>query len=158
MFVENTRKVSSNLCCKKDCLDKKPEHRVKVLMPEVIHVYSSLIFLAFSSFFLYLSLMKFFQLLFLYNFWCTYLQSTERVLILEYMDGVRLNDSPSLDKLGVDKKNIVEEITRAYAHQIFIDGFFNADPHPGNFSIFYILLNILFFSNTFCNLWLCFYR
>lgn len=33
--------------------------------------------------------------------------------------------------LGVDKKNIVEEITRAYAHQIFIDGFFNADPDPG---------------------------
>ncbi|CAI9289207.1 unnamed protein product [Lactuca saligna] len=96
--AENTRKVSSNLCCKKDCLDKRPEHRVKVLMPEVIH-------------------------------------STERVLILEYMDGVRLNDSPSLDKLGVDKKNIVEEITRAYAHQIFIDGFFNADPHPGNFLV-----------------------
>lgn len=44
------------------------------------------------------------------------------------MDGVRLNDSDSLDSLGVDKRNIVEEITRAYAHQIFIDGFFNADP------------------------------
>ncbi|KAK9079912.1 hypothetical protein SSX86_001586 [Deinandra increscens subsp. villosa] len=63
------------------------------------------------------------------------IQSTERVLILEYMDGVRLNDSRSLDSLGVNKKNIVEEITRAYAHQIFLDGFFNADPHPGNFLV-----------------------
>ncbi|KAK1435996.1 hypothetical protein QVD17_01770 [Tagetes erecta] len=96
--AENTRKVSKNLGCKEGCLDKKPEHRVKVLMPEVI-------------------------------------QSTERVLILEYMDGVRLNDSSSLDSLGVNKKNIVEEITRAYAHQIFVDGFFNADPHPGNFLV-----------------------
>ncbi|KAL4592925.1 hypothetical protein LXL04_005932 [Taraxacum kok-saghyz] len=96
--AENTRKVSSNLGCKKEILEKKPEHRVKVLMPEVIH-------------------------------------STERVLILEYMDGVRLNDPQSLDKLGVDKRNIVEEITRAYAHQIFLDGFFNADPHPGNFLV-----------------------
>ncbi|XP_071700403.1 uncharacterized protein [Rutidosis leptorrhynchoides] len=96
--AENTRKVSKNLGCKEECLDERPDHRVKVLMPEVI-------------------------------------QSTERVLILEYMDGVRLNDSGALDSLGVDKRNIVEEITRAYAHQIFIDGFFNADPHPGNFLV-----------------------
>ncbi|GKB91849.1 beta-lactamase-related protein [Tanacetum coccineum] len=96
--AENTRKVYRNLGCKEESPGKKPEHRVKVLMPEVI-------------------------------------QSTERVLILEYMDGVRLNDSRSLESLGVNKKNIVEEITRAYAHQIFIDGFFNADPHPGNFLV-----------------------
>ncbi|PWA59218.1 protein kinase-like domain, Beta-lactamase/transpeptidase-like protein [Artemisia annua] len=96
--AENTRKVYHNLGCKEKCPDKKPKHRVKVLMPEVI-------------------------------------QSTERVLILEYMDGVRLNDSRSLESLGVNKKNIVEEITRAYAHQIFVDGFFNADPHPGNFLV-----------------------
>lgn len=96
--AENTRKVYRNLGCKEECPEKKPEHRVKVLMPEVI-------------------------------------QSTERVLILEYMDGVRLNDLRSLESLGVNKKNIVEEITRAYAHQIFVDGFFNADPHPGNFLV-----------------------
>lgn len=59
------------------------------------------------------------------------MQSAERVLILEYMDGVRLNDSESLQALGVDKQKLVEEITRAYAHQIYVDGFFNGDPHPG---------------------------
>ena len=48
------------------------------------------------------------------------------------MDGIRLNDYESLEALGVDKQKLVEEITRAYAHQIYVDGFFNGDPHPGN--------------------------
>ncbi|POO03893.1 Beta-lactamase, class-A [Trema orientale] len=51
------------------------------------------------------------------------------------MDGIRLNDSESLEAFGVDKQRIVEEITRAYAHQIYVDGFFNGDPHPGNFLV-----------------------
>ncbi|KAL2974861.1 hypothetical protein AAZX31_14G126500 [Glycine max] len=63
------------------------------------------------------------------------IQSTEKVLVLEYMDGIRLNDLESLEAYGVDKQKLVEEITRAYAHQIYIDGFFNGDPHPGNFLV-----------------------
>ncbi|XP_047970705.1 uncharacterized protein LOC125213942 isoform X2 [Salvia hispanica] len=63
------------------------------------------------------------------------IMSTEKVLILEYMDGIRLNDSVSLQEMGVDKQKLVEEISRAYAHQIYIDGFFNGDPHPGNFLV-----------------------
>ncbi|KAB2027942.1 hypothetical protein ES319_D05G067200v1 [Gossypium barbadense] len=63
------------------------------------------------------------------------IQSTKSVLILEYMDGIRLNDTASLEAFGIDKQNIVEEITRAYAHQIYVDGFFNGDPHPGNFLV-----------------------
>ncbi|WCJ30547.1 ABC1 family protein [Euphorbia peplus] len=63
------------------------------------------------------------------------IQSTEKVLILEYMDGIRLNDHDSLEAYGVDRQHIIEEITRAYAHQIYIDGFFNGDPHPGNFLV-----------------------
>ncbi|KAL5782869.1 hypothetical protein ACOSP7_007898 [Xanthoceras sorbifolium] len=63
------------------------------------------------------------------------IQSTETVLVLEYMDGIRLNDSESLEAYDVNKQKIVEEITRAYAHQIYVDGFFNGDPHPGNFLV-----------------------
>uniref|UniRef100_A0A7N0RDB0 Uncharacterized protein n=1 Tax=Kalanchoe fedtschenkoi TaxID=63787 RepID=A0A7N0RDB0_KALFE len=63
------------------------------------------------------------------------LQSTEKVLLLEYMDGIRLSDSASLDAYGVDRQKVISEITRAYAHQIFVDGFFNGDPHPGNFLV-----------------------
>ena len=59
------------------------------------------------------------------------IKSTEKVIILEYMDGVRLSDIEALDELGVDKQALVETITRSYAHQIYIDGFFNGDPHPG---------------------------
>ncbi|KAI9097610.1 hypothetical protein K1719_025381 [Acacia pycnantha] len=63
------------------------------------------------------------------------IQSTEKVLVLEYMDGIRLNDSEALEAFGVNKQKIVEEITRAYSHQIYVDGFFNGDPHPGNFLV-----------------------
>ncbi|KAF9612449.1 hypothetical protein IFM89_000197 [Coptis chinensis] len=63
------------------------------------------------------------------------IQSTEKVLFLEYMDGIRLNDCESLEAYAVDKQKVVEEITRAYAHQIYVDGFFNGDPHPGNFLV-----------------------
>ncbi|KAJ4826162.1 hypothetical protein Tsubulata_042426 [Turnera subulata] len=63
------------------------------------------------------------------------IQSTEKVLVSEYMDGIRLNDHAALETHGVDKQRIVEEITRAYAHQIYVDGFFNGDPHPGNFLV-----------------------
>ncbi|KAK6912370.1 ABC1 atypical kinase-like domain [Dillenia turbinata] len=63
------------------------------------------------------------------------IQSTEKVLILEYMDGIRLNDVEALEACGVNKQKLVEEITRAYAHQIYVDGFFNGDPHPGNFLV-----------------------
>ena len=48
-----------------------------------------------------------------------------------YMDGVRLNDVEGLKALGVDMQALVQSITRSYAHQIYVDGFFNADPHPG---------------------------
>lgn len=59
------------------------------------------------------------------------MQHTEKVLVLSYMDGVRLSDINALETMGVNKQVLVETITRSYAHQIFIDGFFNADPHPG---------------------------
>ena len=36
-----------------------------------------------------------------------------------------------LDEFSADKDSIVKNITRAFAHQIFVDGFYTADPHPG---------------------------
>ena len=51
------------------------------------------------------------------------------------MDGIRLNDLESLEAFGVNKQKLVEEITRAYAHQIYVDGYFNGDPHPGTLSL-----------------------
>lgn len=58
------------------------------------------------------------------------------------MDGIRLNDSASLEAYGIDKQKVVEEITRAYAHQIYVDGFFNGDPHPGTLTYMCSHLNV----------------
>lgn len=68
---------------------------------------------------------------FSFFFFLFLVKATEKVLVLEYMDGIRLNDLESLEAYGVNNQKIVEEITRAYAHQIYVDGFFNGDPHPG---------------------------
>lgn len=74
------------------------------------------------------------------------LQSSEYVLVLEFMDGIRLNDHQSLDAFGIDKQKVVEEITRAYSHQIYVDGFFNGDPHPGKSSTKFKMLNLFTFT------------
>ncbi|KAL4625105.1 hypothetical protein ACB092_05G000200 [Castanea dentata] len=39
--------------------------------------------------------------------------------VIQYMDGIRLNDLESLEAFGVNKRKLVEEITHAYAHQIY---------------------------------------
>ena len=55
--------------------------------------------------------------------------STEKVLIMEYLDGQNLLDVPA-EK--IDKQKIVELLIEAMLKQMFQDGFYHADPHPGN--------------------------
>ena len=43
----------------------------------------------------------------------------------------KVDNKAFLDQYGADKDSIVRNITRAFAHQIFVDGFYTADPHPG---------------------------
>jgi predicted unusual protein kinase regulating ubiquinone biosynthesis (AarF/ABC1/UbiB family) len=54
-------------------------------------------------------------------------RASEKVLVLQYFDAIRLNDRAALDQHGVDRQRLVEVICRAYARQIYVDGFFNAD-------------------------------
>jgi ubiquinone biosynthesis protein len=58
--------------------------------------------------------------------------STRRVLTMSYQPCVSVGDSRGLLRLGVDPADVLEILTRAYAKQIFVDGLFHADPHPGN--------------------------
>ena len=58
--------------------------------------------------------------------------STERVLTTERVRGVKLDAISPLARLDYDFAPVVDELTRAYLKQITIDGFFHADPHPGN--------------------------
>ena len=46
--------------------------------------------------------------------------------------GVKVDDMAMLRAHNVDREALVCNITRAFAHQIFCDGFYSADPHPGN--------------------------
>ncbi|GAB3272190.1 AarF/ABC1/UbiB kinase family protein [Sinomonas notoginsengisoli] len=62
-------------------------------------------------------------------FWHT---TTSRVLTLEYMEGLKINDLPALDAAGLDRRALADHAAAALAQMIFEDGFFHADPHPGN--------------------------
>jgi aarF domain-containing kinase len=55
-----------------------------------------------------------------------------KVLVTEYVEGVRLLDAERRDAHAPDRAALAEAITNAYGHQIMVDGLFQADPHPGN--------------------------
>ena len=58
--------------------------------------------------------------------------TTRRVLTMRYHPAVGILDRAGLDRLGVAKGAVLEVLARAYAKQVFVDGLFHADPHPGN--------------------------
>jgi predicted unusual protein kinase regulating ubiquinone biosynthesis (AarF/ABC1/UbiB family) len=58
-----------------------------------------------------------------------------RVLIMRFIPGVKANDVPALDRLGVDREALCDRVCRSYAQQIYRDGVFNGDPHPGNLMV-----------------------
>jgi ubiquinone biosynthesis protein len=58
--------------------------------------------------------------------------TTERVLTMERVHGVKVNAVPPITRIEHDFTPVAEELTRAYLKGITIDGFFHADPHPGN--------------------------
>lgn len=67
--------------------------------------------------------------------------STEKILVLEWLDGGPLLDAdlsipPSNQSISDRKKAITSLLFRAFFQQLYRDGFFHADPHPGN--LFYL--------------------
>lgn len=58
--------------------------------------------------------------------------STGRVLTIERIEGTKITDIESIEKSGLDRKQISVNVADAVLKQIFVDGFFHADPHPGN--------------------------
>ncbi|MBO5841118.1 MAG: AarF/ABC1/UbiB kinase family protein [Methanobrevibacter sp.] len=58
--------------------------------------------------------------------------SNEKVLTMEYVEGVKLSEVIAGDDPKYNKILIADRIVRSYFQQLFIDGFFHADPHPGN--------------------------
>lgn len=61
--------------------------------------------------------------------------STSKVLVMEYIDGYVIDDFTSLERYGYERKEIASKLAENYIKQIVDDGFFHADPHPGNIRI-----------------------
>jgi ubiquinone biosynthesis protein len=58
--------------------------------------------------------------------------STSRVLTMEFIKGVKASNIEAIDAASIDKEALAENTLRAMVKQLLIDGFFHADPHPGN--------------------------
>ncbi|MDR1616968.1 MAG: hypothetical protein LBR98_08155 [Syntrophomonadaceae bacterium] len=58
--------------------------------------------------------------------------TADKVLVMEYVDGIKINEPDALIASGVDPVFISHRLLQIYIKQILIDGFFHADPHPGN--------------------------
>ena len=63
--------------------------------------------------------------------------SSSKVLTMEFVEGVKITNVPAIQEAGLVCTAIGEIILRALVKQLLIDGFFHADPHPGN-----ILVNL----------------
>ncbi|NTW42934.1 MAG: AarF/ABC1/UbiB kinase family protein [Anaerolineaceae bacterium] len=58
--------------------------------------------------------------------------TTKRVLTLEDVVGIKITDYAAIEKAGIDRSAVAIRLFDTYLKQIFEDGFFHADPHPGN--------------------------
>jgi predicted unusual protein kinase regulating ubiquinone biosynthesis (AarF/ABC1/UbiB family) len=61
--------------------------------------------------------------------------STRRVLVMEYVEGIRIGDAQALRAAGIDPRRVARTLVEVFAEQMLVHGFFHADPHPGNLRI-----------------------
>ncbi len=58
--------------------------------------------------------------------------STRRVLVLEHIEGIKITDVEAMRAAQIDPKEVANRLMDTYFQQFFEEGFFHADPHPGN--------------------------
>jgi len=58
--------------------------------------------------------------------------NTERLLVMEFVEGVKVTDREGLITAGIDPRRLAELLIEIYAEQLFQRSVFHADPHPGN--------------------------
>jgi ubiquinone biosynthesis protein len=61
--------------------------------------------------------------------------STRRVLTMERFEGISLSEKPALEQSGLDLDDLARRGANLFIEMIFRDGFYHADPHPGNLMI-----------------------
>ncbi len=58
--------------------------------------------------------------------------TTRRLLVMEFVDGIKISDVAGLRAAGVDVQRVAQTLVEVYCEQVLVHGFFHADPHPGN--------------------------
>jgi len=61
--------------------------------------------------------------------------TTRRVLVMERIDGIPINDRGALLAAGVDPNAVAQTLAECFAEQMLVNGHFHADPHPGNLMV-----------------------
>jgi predicted unusual protein kinase regulating ubiquinone biosynthesis (AarF/ABC1/UbiB family) len=61
--------------------------------------------------------------------------STRRVLCLDYLPGIKINDREAMLEAGINPSDVAEIGAASYLKQLVRFGFFHADPHPGNLAV-----------------------
>jgi len=58
--------------------------------------------------------------------------TTSKVLVMEYIDGIKISEVKNFSKYKSSRKQIAHNLANAFLKQVLDDGYFHADPHPGN--------------------------
>jgi predicted unusual protein kinase regulating ubiquinone biosynthesis (AarF/ABC1/UbiB family) len=58
--------------------------------------------------------------------------TTRRVIVLKNVEDIKITDYDGLEAAGVSRKQVARKLFETYLQQVFVHGFFHADPHPGN--------------------------
>ncbi|KAF9792945.1 ABC1-domain-containing protein [Thelephora terrestris] len=61
--------------------------------------------------------------------------SSKRVLVMEYIQGGRVDDLEYLDAHSIDRNKVAIELSNIFSRMVHLSGWFHADPHPGNLLI-----------------------
>ncbi|MAI77738.1 MAG: hypothetical protein CL917_02240 [Deltaproteobacteria bacterium] len=61
--------------------------------------------------------------------------TTRRVLVSDFVSGIKINDLVEIDRADFNREEIMTKLIEAYCEQVFVHGFFHADPHPGNLMV-----------------------
>lgn len=61
--------------------------------------------------------------------------TTKKILTLEYLPGIKINDLATLQANGINTDKVIELGICSYLKQLLEDGFFQSDPHPGNMAV-----------------------
>ena len=61
--------------------------------------------------------------------------TTKDVLTMSFMEGVKITRLDELDRLGIDRTKLATRLVQSFYKQLFVDRYFHADPHPGNFLV-----------------------